>query len=78
MQLRRNKSGQQATEDRAAPELLVGADQIANFLGITKRQVYAMREAGHPLVRNEPGLGLVASRQALKNRFAIEATNKSR
>ena len=52
-------------------DLLVGADVIARFLGLTRRQIYAMREAKNPLVRNEPGLGLVASRRALMTHFGI-------
>jgi hypothetical protein len=51
-------------------DLLVGADAIAKALGLTKRQVYAMREAGNPLVRREPGLGLVASREAIRRHFS--------
>lgn len=52
-------------------DLIVGASEIARTLGITRRQVYAMREAKNPLVRNEAGLGLVASRRALITHFGI-------
>jgi hypothetical protein len=52
-------------------DLIVGADEIAQFLGIKRRQVYAMREAGNPLIRCEQGLGLVASRRALMAHFGM-------
>ena len=52
-------------------DLLVGADEIAKTLGITRRQVYSMREAGHPLIRRELGLGIVASRKAICRHFGL-------
>lgn len=50
-------------------DLIVGAKNIAKVLSVTRRQVYAMREAKHPLIRSEPGLGLVASRAAIRRHF---------
>lgn len=47
------------------PDLLVGASAIADYLGLTLRQVYAMREAGHPALVKEPGLGLCARKSRL-------------
>ena len=52
-------------------DLIVGADEIAKELGLKRRQIYAMREAKHPLIRHEPGLGIVASRTAVLNYFGI-------
>lgn len=56
---------------KPSPLLLIGAPEIAAFLGLTPRQIYAMREAGHPLIRHERGLGLVASRHALSRHFGL-------
>lgn len=46
-------------------DILRGAAAIAAYLGIPRKSVYSMREAGHPAIRNEPGLGLVARRSVL-------------
>jgi hypothetical protein len=51
--------------DSKNPDLLVGASAIAEYLGLTLRQVYAMREAHHPALIKEPGLGLCARKSTL-------------
>ena len=53
------------TSQPIAGDLLVGADAIAAFLGLTRRQIYTMRESGHPAIVHETGLGLVARKSVL-------------
>lgn len=51
--------------DGVADDILQGADAIAAFLGITRRQVYHVAEKGGMPIRNIPGLGLVARKSRL-------------
>lgn len=53
-------------------DLIVGAAEIAKALNIKPRQVYHMREAGHPLIRNEPGLGICMSKEQFLRHFGIQ------
>lgn len=50
-------------------DILIGARAIADYSGLTRRQIYAMREAQNPLIDYEPGLGLVARKSTLEQRF---------
>lgn len=59
-------------------QLIVGADAIAAYLGLKPRQVYAMREARNPLVKNVPGLGLVMSRTAAEAYFGVDLSESLR
>jgi hypothetical protein len=56
-------------------QLIVGAEAIAKALGIRPRQVYAMREAGHPLIRNEPGIGVCMSVRAFEEHFGLKESS---
>lgn len=53
-----------------ADDILYGAQAIADFLGCSTRRVYAMREAGHPLIKREPGVGITARKSELVAHFA--------
>lgn len=44
--------------DEPVDRLLVGAPAIAAYLGLTERQVRAMRESGQSPIGKLPGLGL--------------------
>lgn len=46
--------------------IVTGAINIANAVGLNRRQVYALAEKGKAPVRNVAGLGLVADPQELK------------
>jgi hypothetical protein len=53
------------SQHTAAPDLIIGAPEIAKYLGLPVRSVYAMREANHPALVKEPGLGLCARKSRL-------------
>ena len=46
--------------------LAVGADQIAKAVGLKRRQVYSLFEAGKAPIHHPAGIGLVADPQELK------------
>lgn len=48
-----------------AKNLLVGAEAIANFCGITKDKVYSWKNKGWAPIWNEPGLGVCALKTQL-------------
>lgn len=48
-----------------ADDLLIGAAAIADWIGVSPRAVYGMRERGHPAISHEPGLGVVARKSRL-------------
>lgn len=54
-------------------DLIVGAQAIAAFLGLTRRQVYAMNEGKHPAVKYETGLGVCARKSVLIKTFGIRS-----
>lgn len=54
-----------------ADDLLQGAAAIATFTGFTRRQIYNMANKKHPAIKNEPGLGIAASKTALRRHFGI-------
>ena len=49
----------------AREDLLVGAEAIAEFLGLSTRQVYHLREKKNCPIINLPGLGVTARRSSL-------------
>ncbi len=61
----------EATDELA---LIVGAKKIADVLQISRQQFYNSRHrGGMPFVWNEPGLGLVTTRKAVREYFAARA-----
>lgn len=54
-----------------AADLLKGAKAIAEFTGFTARQIYNMADKDHPVIRKEPGVGVVASKSAILRHFGI-------
>jgi hypothetical protein len=48
-----------------AHDLLIGAQKIAEAFGLTRRQVYNLKEGGEAPIRNIPKLGIAASKKEL-------------
>lgn len=58
-------------DDTIAHDLLIGIKAISEFTGFTDRQIYHMATKPDPLFVKEPGLGFVASKSALRQRYRI-------
>jgi len=62
--------------DTIADDLLYGAKAIAEFMGLSPRQIYNMAENKHPAIKKEPGLGITARKSFLRQHFGIGAAAK--
>ncbi|MBC7906891.1 MAG: hypothetical protein H7Y60_09120 [Rhodospirillaceae bacterium] len=54
-----------------AEDLLLGAQAIAEFTGLSRTQVYNMLRKKNPAIKNEPGLGVTARKSVLRQHFGI-------
>jgi len=63
-----------ATPTTLADDLLIGAQAIAEYIGVDRAQVYKLSHLGYPAIVKTPGLGLTARKSALDTSLGRSAS----